>query len=451
MKLRTKIQLFSGLFMLILVVFVNLSVYFFFYQMSTDTELDELELTATDVMKALHTNPNVDPVGLMKAYLPANGMIRVIAENDVPIIEQTRSSEFLTLPWEFSNAESKRLLNEAHTPDVAVIEKPMIWPTGTHEGEIITIQVSNHLLSLHDTMRTLMYVLIVLSLVTLIPVIVASSVLSGFLLRPIQNLIKTMKQNMKLGKWQKIEVTTRSQDEIYQMEQTFNEMIDHLKSSYEKQEMFVSDASHELKTPIQIIKSYAQLLDRRDQLSPEVFKESIQAINSESDRIKKLVEQLLSLAKNKELYTNEKVNLTNIAEETALTFRDAYQRAIHVTAQKPELMVNGNQDQLKQIAYILIDNALKYSEKQVDVHVFMRDDSVFLQVKDYGHGISKEEQHHVFDRFYRVDQARNRDTGGTGLGLSIAKSIAEAHQADLYVNSEIGIGSTFTLMLRAQD
>src|SRR5699024_4349451 len=98
--------------------------------------------------------------------------------------------------------------------------------------------------------------------------------------------------------WQKIDVENRSHDELYEMEQTFNEMIERLKENYEKQEVFVSDASHELKTPISIVKSYAQLMHRRGDKHPELISESVQAINTEADRMQQLVEQLLLLVKN---------------------------------------------------------------------------------------------------------------------------------------------------------
>ncbi|WP_068676365.1 ATP-binding protein [Oceanobacillus sp. Castelsardo] len=449
MKLRTKIQVFSSLFMFVLILLVNTAIYFSFYKMSTDTELEELEIVTNDMMEALYANPNVDPGELMKAYLPANGLIRVILDSDVPIIEQTRSNDYLTLPWKFTNAESKNIYSQKGVADIVVIEKPMIWAVGEYKGEIVTVQVSNQLLSLHETLRTLLFVLAILSIVVLLPVILGSSVLSGFLLRPIQNLIQTMKKNIKQNEWEKIDVRTKSHDEMYEMEMTFNEMIEHLKISYEKQEMFVSDASHELKTPIQIIKSYAQLLERRGSLNPDLFKESIEAIDSEADRMKKLVEQMLAMAKNQETKRLEKVNFSGLLDETINTFHHAYDRKINFIKETTNLFVKGNRDQLEQVVYILIDNAFKYSEDNIEVNMKKIDDKVILEVTDFGNGMKEEDQSRIFDRFYRVDKARSRDTGGTGLGLSIAKSIVEAHNGDISVESKLGEGSTFMLTLKS--
>src|SRR5690625_7518077 len=128
-------------------------------------------------------------------------------------------------------------------------------------------------------MTTLSYVLIVASVIMLIPTIVAGIVLSRFLLHPIRELTQTMKENTRQGNWNKINLQNQSQDELYEIEKTFNEMIKQLKDSIEKEAIFVSDASHELKTPIAIVKSYAQLVQRQGDEHPEVIVESIKTIN----------------------------------------------------------------------------------------------------------------------------------------------------------------------------
>src|SRR5699024_5080539 len=127
----------------------------------------------------------------------------------------------------------------------AVVTRPVIW----HDGSVVTLQLTNNLIELADTMTTLFYVLVIASLIILIPTVIAGNVLSRFLLNPIHQLTQTMKENINERKWKKIEHTNRSKDELYEMEVTFNEMIEQLKENYERQEIFVSNASHELKTP----------------------------------------------------------------------------------------------------------------------------------------------------------------------------------------------------------
>jgi two-component system, OmpR family, sensor histidine kinase ArlS len=447
MKLKTKILLSSSLFMLMIILFVNVSIYYSFYKMSTNNELNELKLVINDVTAALNENPDVNSSELLKAYLPTHGMIRIILKNEVPMIEQTRSKDYTTLPWKFKQLDSREIISKQDAPDIAVVEKPMIWRTGKHAGEIVTIQVSSHLVSLHETLRILSYVLAILFFIVLIPIFIGSSILSKFLLLPIQNLIKTMNINMNHGKWQKIEIHKHSHDELHEMELTFNQMIEHLKESFEKQEMFVSNASHELKTPIQIIKSYAQLLERRGNASPELVKESVLAIDSEADRMNKLVQQMLTLAKNKQLQPMVTINMVSVIDEVIKVFDGISDRDIVIEKQQETIHVEADQDQLKQLFYILLDNALKYSQDTIHVRLFQTNNQAILEVQDYGKGISPKDQERIFDRFYRVDQARNRDTGGTGLGLAIAKSIADAHNGELAVKSELDKGSTFIAKL----
>ena len=198
-----------------------------------------------------------------------------------------------------------------------------------------------------------------------------------------------MKENIKDRKWNKIEHRNHSRDELYEMEVTFNEMIDQLKTNYEKQEDFVSNASHELKTPIQIVKSYAQLMERRGMDNPELLQESIQAIDSEADRMKKLVEQLLALAKNKKNVVHKEVEFHQLVEHSIVTFKQAYGREIEFHKNIESIYVMGSADQLEQIIYILIDNALKYSKEKIVVSLFTYNGEVIFSVQDFGNGISE--------------------------------------------------------------
>ncbi|MDY0410440.1 sensor histidine kinase [Paracerasibacillus soli] len=231
------------------------------------------------------------------------------------------------------------------------------------------------------------------------------------------------------------------------MEETFNEMIDYLEENFERQEIFVSDASHELKTPISIVKSYAQLLRRRGVENKEIFTEAVGAIESEADRMQKLVEQMLLLAKSEVEFEKEKFNLLGLCQMAIKRFTGAYHREIIFHPQVKEAHILGNKEQLQQVIYILIDNALKYSDREVKLELLTDGTMIIFKVIDYGQGIPEKDLKYIFDRFYRVDKARSRETGGTGLGLPIAKAIAQVHRGELLVESKPGEGTTFTLEL----
>ena len=444
MKLQTKIQLFSSLFMIILILLVNTSIYYLFYKISADSELEQLEAQMTTIVETLNSNPDIAQNDLLDAYLPTDGMIRVIQADGTPLIKTlTKDSTYTSLPKKYSTAESHEIVKRDDGTKVAVIEQPIIW----NDGQIVTLQISKHLMALKEIMGTLFFVLMIASIFMLIPIVIAGNVLGRFLLRPIKALILTMRANTKQADWKKIDVQNRSHDELYQMEMTFNDLIDHLKTNFQKQEQFVSDASHEMNTPISIVKSYAQLLKRRGKERPELFDEAVDAIDSEADRMQLLVEQMLSLAKNQAESVRMQIDIVALCESVKNAFSGAYTREISLKAMQNTLLVNGNMDQLKQVIYILIDNALKYSEQEVELEIYEENHQAIIKVIDYGDGIPPEEQAKVFDRFYRIDKARNRNTGGTGLGLSIAKAIVEDHNGTLFATSELGTETTFTITL----
>lgn len=444
MKLKTKIHLFSTIFILLMLVLINTSIYFLFYKNATESQLAELD-AQTDLLiqRLAETTDKEEASDVLKAFLPANGMAKVFSSEGKPLDFKYTGEAYRTLDGAFQTSESKEVIRPERGVYVAVVTKPLVW----YDGSIITLQMSDNLVELSDTMTILFYALMVVTLIFLIPTVIASNVLSRLLLNPIEQLTKTMKENIKERKWKKIEHTRRSKDELYEMEVTFNEMIDQLKDSYEKQEDFVSNASHELKTPIQIVKSYAQLMERRGRENPEILQEAINAVDSEADRMKKLVEQLLALAKNKRNVVYKNVEFVQLIEQTLATFRHAYEREIEFHRNVDTASVNGNADQLEQVIYILIDNALKYSEEKIVISLFTYNKEAIFSVRDYGKGITEEDQERIFERFYRVDKARSRQTGGTGLGLSIALDIIEAHQGKLTVDSTIGKGTTFTIAL----
>ncbi|API91674.1 sensor histidine kinase YkoH [Virgibacillus pantothenticus] len=445
MKLRTKIQLFSGIFMLILTLIINTAIYMLFYKVSADGQLQDLADQTERLVKVMNDQPDVISNELFRSFSPPEGMIRVVDQDGTIFFSAQQAAQY-DIPLEFSSNESQNVIQQDSEPAVAVISKPIIWGAGERAGEVVTIQVSNQVTNLDSTMKTLFTVLLIATIFMLVPIIIGGNVLSRFLLNPIKSLIQTMRENMKEANWKKIHVQNRSKDELFEMEKTFNEMMDHLKDNFERQETFVSDASHELKTPISIVKSYAQLLERRGIDNPHLVKESIEAIHSEADRMGKLVEQMLALAKNKHHALMEQVDIVALIEETVTTFQRAYTREIIFTNHAVDAVIlSGNRDQLEQVIYILIDNALKYSEERVEVDFDVWDKLAIIKVRDYGAGIPESEQARIFDRFYRVDKARSRDTGGTGLGLSIAKAIVKEHQGELTVQSTVGEGSTFTV------
>lgn len=237
------------------------------------------------------------------------------------------------------------------------------------------------------------------------------------------------------------------------LETAVNDLLDRMQAAYSQQSRFVSDASHELRTPIAVLKGYADLLERWGKHDPQVRDEAIAAIQAESERMSKLVEQLLFLARGDSGRTQLQLKPLDLAELVKEVWEESQMidpnHAWVLDAPQP-VDYTGDRDMLKQALRILSDNAAKYTPAggQITLRVFVNEeDRRCLVVRDSGMGIKSEDAAHVFDRFYRSDPARSRQSGGAGLGLAIADWIVTRHEGHLEVYSWEGIGSRFTIVL----
>ncbi len=246
-----------------------------------------------------------------------------------------------------------------------------------------------------------------------------------------------------------------SQDELKDLASAINSMLDRINTSYQSQVRFVSDASHELRTPISVIQGYANLLDRWGKKDEKALQESIDAIKSETNNMKDLVEQLLFLARgdnetmqlHREPFDSCEV-LDEIIRETQIINSN---HSFEVNLERP-LVINADRQLLKQAIRILVDNSIKYTPDgdKVILKALRKDNEVHITVQDNGIGIETKDLPHIFDRFYRSDESRARKTGGSGLGLSIAKWIIERHGAYFEILSRVDIGTRITIIFQEE-
>ncbi|MBO4325371.1 MAG: HAMP domain-containing histidine kinase [Lachnospiraceae bacterium] len=244
--------------------------------------------------------------------------------------------------------------------------------------------------------------------------------------------------------------------ELRGIENAMNDLLDRMRESYREQTRFVSDASHELRTPIAVIKGYADMLDRWGKEDEQVLTEGITAIKAESDRMNTLVEQLLFLARGdsgRQHLTMEEISLSNIMQEV-------YDESVMIDSKHKyelqrepgDIVCIGDYGMLKQAVRIFVDNAAKYTTEgdTISLRVGINRARLcpYVSVQDNGIGMSSEDVKHIFERFYRSDVARNSKTGGTGLGLSIAKWIIDRHRGTIEVITREEIGTRFTVFLQ---
>ena len=245
---------------------------------------------------------------------------------------------------------------------------------------------------------------------------------------------------------------TGTQKELRDLARAINAMLDRINAAYRSQMRFVSDASHELRTPIAVIQGYANLLDRWGKDDPATRQEAIDAIRQEADSMKELVEQLLFLARgdNDSMKVSfEPFDLTEVAGEVLRETQMIDQTHKFTARWSLPVPVWADLGLIKQALRVLVDNAIKYTPEGGRVTIWAEgaDGLARLSVEDEGQGIDRESLPHIFDRFYRTDESRARQTGGTGLGLAIAKWIADRHGGWFEVVSWPGVGTRITLVL----
>lgn len=241
--------------------------------------------------------------------------------------------------------------------------------------------------------------------------------------------------------------------DLESLENAVNNLLGRLHASYRQQIRFVSDASHELRTPISVIRGYAEMLDRWGKDDKKILGEGITAIRTETDNMQQLVEQLLFLARGdagRNQPQMKPLDLAKLMQELHEEYTMIDKGHVWQLQQDGPVPATGDPAQLKQAARILCDNAMKYSPQgePIILRAFRDDQSApCFSVQDHGQGISSADIPHIFERFYRADPARARNSGGTGLGLSIAKWIVDRHGGYFKVISREEVGTRMVVCL----
>ena len=290
-------------------------------------------------------------------------------------------------------------------------------------------------------------------------IILISLILSGFITHPIKELTAGITRMSKGHLNQRVNI--RGSGELRQLGEAFNVMSEQLENLDNTRNEFVSNASHELKTPLSAIKVLAESLLNMEVEDPAVYKDFLTDINFEIDRLNAIITDLLILVQmDKEdtvrsRFKKDPVLLNELVQRTMKGLQLlADQKNIRLELfDEEEVIVPGDRLKLQQVISNIIDNGIKYTPEggRVTIEVYNTPNFGVVKVSDTGFGIAPEELGHIFDRFYRIDRARSRSTGGTGLGLSIAKRIVMLHNGDIRVQSEENRGTTFRIELPYDD
>lgn len=315
-----------------------------------------------------------------------------------------------------------------------------------------TIEVVRELNSYEKMMDHLFFVMISFGVAAILLSALIGFFLARQLFKPVRDLAATMQKIKANGFQERVKIDKRK-DELTDFSNLFNEMMDELEESFSRQKQFMEDASHELRTPVSILEGHLSLLNRWGKKDPAILDESLEACLQEVTRLKKLILNLLDLTRvenTRTFLSQEIVDVNQILQQLVKNFE-----VIHPEFQF-ELIVEKNiapirilEQHLQQLLIILMDNAVRYSDEHKHIKVSARQTGreTILSVEDNGIGIPSEHVDDVFNRFFRVDKARNSENGGTGLGLSIAKKLVEKYNGKITIESQVGIGTIVTIIL----
>ncbi|KAB8331947.1 HAMP domain-containing protein [Scytonema tolypothrichoides VB-61278] len=240
--------------------------------------------------------------------------------------------------------------------------------------------------------------------------------------------------------------------EVKELAQTFNMLLSRLSQSWEQERQFVSNVSHELRTPLTIVHGYLQSVLRRQNNLTEIQIEALETAASEAEQTISLLEDLLDLARADSGYLHFQIEsciLNDLVAEVVGMANKYSERTIQIEDKACFVKAKVDYNRLKQVLLNLIDNAIKYSQPDTSIILKLNQqgNQATIQLCDRGYGIPLQHQSRIFERFYRVDEARNHATGGSGLGLSIVKTLVEGMGGSVTVHSKLGEGSVFTVIL----
>lgn len=290
--------------------------------------------------------------------------------------------------------------------------------------------------------------LFVLAVIALISSIICGITISDKYLKTVNKFNSNVKQIKKDGLKHRLQID--GNDELGQLGKEFNDVLDQLETSLNQQKQFVSDASHELKTPLAIIKGNLDMLLRWGKNDPEILNSSLEISSKEVDRLIVLCNELLHLTKEVKIECNESINIIPLIKQVISEFKNLHPDFIFTTIIDSNKKIWITEEHLHQLLIILLDNAIKYSKddsKKIELKFINYD----LKVKDYGIGIEESKLNYIFNRFYKTDESRVKNSNSFGLGLAIAKRLCDYYGFKINVISKLNEYSEFTINLKKEN
>jgi two-component system, OmpR family, heavy metal sensor histidine kinase CusS len=353
----------------------------------------------------------------------------------------------------FNVPRPKKISAKAYTLPFPKDPLRVLDRTVTAGNQTYLVQVATEMDDFYSALDRFGTLLLVSIPVFLLVAAVGGYWMSRHALDPVDQIIQTARDINMQNLSSRLDVP-RTGDELQSLSETLNGMLERLETAFKKITQFTADASHELRTPVAVMRTRAELSLRRAR-SVDDYRDTVAQIHSELEKTTELIEKLMFLARTdsgEEPIPFSRVNLSAVVRDVGVqgsALAEGKQVVFRENLPSHPVWVQGDEDLLRRLFLILVDNAVKYTPPNgtVEVSVLENNGNAIGQVTDTGIGIATSDLPNIFERFYRADKARSRETGGTGLGLSIGHWIAEAHAGTIEVESSPGHGSTFQVRL----
>ena len=290
-------------------------------------------------------------------------------------------------------------------------------------------------------------------LITIIITVASSSMMYffiGYALKPLQNLGEQI-EDIQAKNLKHLVVSDQSSIEIEQLTNAFNEMLERLSNTFAAQRQFSANAAHELRTPLEVMRTKLEVFEKNNNPSAAEYQETVHMIRMQTSRLSHVIDILLEMTDLQSAQKQDRISLADMAEEVICDLTAvADKKEITITQNPGTAEIIGNDTLIYRAIYNLVENAIKYNHTGGNVTVSIKEDGEFATViiSDNGPGIQQEDWQHIFEPFFRVDKSRSRDMGGAGLGLALVKEIARQHGGDVYVVQSSKNGTEIALKLR---
>jgi len=321
----------------------------------------------------------------------------------------------------------------------------------TSNGEKIYVQLINNMNTSYSLLKTLISTMFLIDLIGFFIAIFIGVLFAKTTLKPINSIADTA-ELINLHNLNKRIKASNHDDEIGRLIKVMNDMMERLEVSFENQTKFISDASHELRTPLSIINGYIDLLIQRGTSNPELTREALTSIKEEVFSMTDLMNKLLFIAREENTRYNldlKEVNIKHLLSKVLKEFKMIDKKHEYTLKPSSDFLIKIDEKLILQAIRAVIENSIKYTPKgnSITIYYLIDERNLNIIVEDKGIGIPKEYLPKIFGRFYRVDEARTKNTGGNGLGLSIVKSIMDMHKGQIVIESQVNIGTTVILKL----